>query len=294
MTQGTRRLFVVISAGMIALALGAGAVRPAPARAAGAITFDGSPGTGAPPPTLGPYTMQPFSADPRPLNTEVSGVTGPTGQVGFTPALLHLQAGNSNNPYDWSGWGNNSNGYAGDVYYTGNLGDLWSRGGIGATSMTFTLPPGTKAFYFYAQPVGGFGDAPPQPWPMSATAQDGTTSGTIRVAEPGLGGAQYFGFYTDGSANLTSIRVDSPGMDFFVGEFGIAVATVPNVVGLPAANAVSAIRSAGLVPTEVSSVDTTCNNIGYVIKQSPQAGARIAIGSSVTITVAVKPHNPCP
>jgi PASTA domain len=160
--------------------------------------------------------------------------------------------------------------------------------------MTFTLPPGTKAFYFYAQPVGGLGDVPYQTWPMSATAQDGTTSGTISVAEPGLGGAQYFGFYTDGSVDLTSIRVDSPWMDFVVGEFGIAVAIVPSVVGLPAANAVSAIRSARLVPIEVSSVDTTCNNIGYVIKQSPQAGTRITIGSPVTITVAVKPPNPCP
>ena len=63
---------------------------------------------------------------------------------------------------------------------------------------------------------------------------------------------------------------------------------VPNVVGLTATDAVSAIRSAGLVPVEVSFVDTTCNNIGYVIKQSPQADARIATGSPVTITVAVK------
>jgi PASTA domain len=281
MTHGTRRLFVVLSAGMVALALGAGAVRPAPARAAGAITFDGSPGTGTPPSTLGPYTMQRFGDDPRPLNTVVSGVTGPTGQVGFTPALLYVGGKGSNWP-------------AADSYYTGNLGNLNARNGIGATSMTFTLPPGTKAFYFYAQPFGNLGDVPPQTWPMSATAQDGTASGTIRVAGADLGGAQYFGFYTDGSANLTSIRVDSPLMDFLVGEFGIALAIVPNVVGLPAANAVSAIRSAGLVPIEVSSIDTTCNNIGYVIKQSPQAGARIAIGSPVSITVAVKPPNPCP
>jgi hypothetical protein len=174
MTHGARRLFLVLSAGMVALALGAGAVRPAPARAAGAITFDGSPGTGAPPPTLGPYTMQPFSADPRPTDTAVSGVTGPTGQVGFTPALLYVGGKGSNFP-------------AADSYYTGNLGNLWARADPGATSMTFTLPPGTKAFYFYAQPVGGLGDAPPQTWPMSATAQDGTTSGTISVGEPAFG-----------------------------------------------------------------------------------------------------------
>jgi GDSL-like Lipase/Acylhydrolase family/PASTA domain len=72
------------------------------------------------------------------------------------------------------------------------------------------------------------------------------------------------------------------------------IVSVPSVVGLTAADAVSAIRSAGLVPIEVSSVDTTCNNIGYVIGQSPLAGARIASGSPVTITVAVMPPYPCP
>ena len=71
------------------------------------------------------------------------------------------------------------------------------------------------------------------------------------------------------------------------------VVSVPNVVGLTAPNAESAIRSAGLVPIEVSSA--TCNNNpGYVIGQSPQADARIATGSPVTITVAVKPPTPCP
>jgi hypothetical protein len=109
MTQGTRRLFVVLSVGMVALALGAGAVRPASARAAGAITFDGSPGTGGPPPRS---ARTPCSADPRPLNTAVSGVTAPTGQVGFTPALLYVGGKGSNFP-------------AADSYYTGTLWSLW-------------------------------------------------------------------------------------------------------------------------------------------------------------------------
>jgi hypothetical protein len=75
---------------------------------------------------------------------------------------------------------------------------------------------------------------------------------------------------------------------------GAAIIPVPNVVGLPATNAVSAIRSAGLVPIEYSQVDTLCNTIGYVINQSPQAGTPIATGFPVTITVGVKPPNPCP
>ena len=73
-----------------------------------------------------------------------------------------------------------------------------------------------------------------------------------------------------------------------------AIVPVPNVVGLSAADAVSAIRSAGLVPIEVSFVDTTCNNIGYVMNQSPRVGLPIGAGSPVTITVGTKPPNPCP
>jgi subtilisin family serine protease len=67
---------------------------------------------------------------------------------------------------------------------------------------------------------------------------------------------------------------------------------VPNVVGLPATNARSAIRSAGLVPIEVSGVGT-CENSGNVINQSPRAVDLALPGSSVTMTVAAKPPN-CP
>lgn len=192
----TRRLLILVVAGTITLALSAGVVRSAPARAAGTITFDGSPGTGAPPPKLGSYTMKPFGADPRPLNTSVSGVTVPSGHgtVGFTPALEHLQVGNG-----WNTW---SNGYTGDVYYTG-----------GGASMTFTLPAGTDAFYFYAEPN------PYATFEITATAQNGTTSGPIPVN--GFASARYFGFYTDGSIALKSIQVDSQ-VDFAVGEFGIS------------------------------------------------------------------------
>jgi hypothetical protein len=208
MTQGTRRLFILISAGMAAVTLGAGAIRPVPARAATAITFNGSPGTGAPPPTLGLYTMLPFGSDPQPLTTAVSGVTGPTGQVGFTPALLHLHVS------DWaryqvqgSGW---SNRYTGDLYYTGTLSNLQGTS-LGARSMTFTLPAGTNAFYFYAVPrIPATQDQPcPSPFfTMSATAQDGTTSGSIPVSgcsalrvhlDPGLrsGITRHWGYSAD-------------------------------------------------------------------------------------------------
>jgi len=192
-----RRFWIVITVGALALAFGAQAVRPAPARAAGGtITFDGSPGTGAPPAKLGGYAMVPFGADPQPVGADVSGVATPSGKgtVGFTPDLQHLQVGNG-----WATW---SNGYTGDVYATG-----------GATSMTFTLPPGTNAFYFYAEPD------PFATFEITATAQNGTTSGPIPV--DGFASAQFFGFYTDGTVSLKSIEVDSQ-VDFAVGEFGIA------------------------------------------------------------------------
>ncbi len=229
MTPRTRRLFIMIITSMAALALGVGAIRPAPARAATAITFDGSPGTGPAPSTLGPYDMLAFGHDPQPLAMPVSGVTGPAGQVSFTPALLHLQVS------DWasyqvqgSGW---SNGYTGDVYSTGTLSDL-QNARLGATSMTFTLPPGTHAFYFYAVPrIPATQDQPcPSPFfGITATAQDGTTSGPVSVSGCS---ARYFGFYTDGSANLTSITVVSPSIDFAVGEFGISSSAPQNYVAL--------------------------------------------------------------
>lgn len=186
---------MLISVGMLVLAFGVAVAGQGPARAADPITFDGSPGTGAPPPTLGSYTMKAFGADPQPLFTDVTGVTVPSGKatVGFTPALEHVQVGNG-----WNTW---SNGYTGDVY--------WAQ----SDAMTFTLPAGTDAFYFYAEPD------PYSTFTMSATTQDGTTSGPIDVN--GFAGAQYFGFYTDGSVALKTISVSS-GIDFAVGEFGIA------------------------------------------------------------------------
>jgi hypothetical protein len=160
-----------------------------------AVVFDGGPGTGPPPPTLGPYTMTPFPPDPQPLFTSVGSVASPLGgSLTFTPEVQHVRIGDG-----WSTW---SNGYTGDVYWT-----------FGATSLTLGLPTGTTAFYFYAEP-NPFGV-----FTITATAQDGTTSGPISV--DGSGGARYFGFYVTGGSALASITVSSP-VDFAVGEFGIA------------------------------------------------------------------------
>jgi hypothetical protein len=170
------------------------------------ITFDGSPGTAAPPSTLGPYTMTAFGPDSQPScpdsGSTVTGVTDPAGTIGFAPALQHDQA---TGPC-WATW---SHGYTGDVYDTINA--------VDPTTATITLPFGTNAFYFYAEP-NTFAV-----FDVQATAQDGTTSGPIQVQ--GNSGAKYFGFYGTGGATLASITVtttDTTG--FAVGEFGIQVA----------------------------------------------------------------------
>ncbi len=167
------------------------------------IVFDGSPGTGAPPSTLGGFTMTGFGTDSQPscgaVGSSVTGVTGPTGAISFDQAVNHDIAG-----LCWATW---SHGYAGDVYGTEASTDV--------SSVTITLPAGTPAFYLYAEP-NSFADLT-----ITATSADGTTSGPVTVN--GNAGAKYFGFYGVGGATLTSITVTSDDANgFAVGEFGIA------------------------------------------------------------------------
>jgi hypothetical protein len=170
------------------------------------VVFDGSPGSGAPPSTLGGYAMTAFSDDPRDQYSTVSdGRTGPTGNVGFDHDMTLLTAGN--------GWNNWSNSYTGDVYFTG----------FGSNSVTMMLPTGTDAFYFYAE-VNLFTTAE-----ITATTDDGTTSGPISVTTPY--GAKYFGFYGTGGTKIVSITVSYPndGYGFAVGEFGISTCSGPTI-----------------------------------------------------------------
>lgn len=166
------------------------------------ITFDGAPGTGAPPATLGQYTMKPFAADTTAVGTLETTINGPTGPIYFDNALSHELVADG-----WETW---SNDYTGSVYEDSTeLPD-------GDFEVTVTLPPHTGAFYAYAEP-DLFED-----FAMSATAQDGTTSGPLTVY--GDAGAQYFGFYANCGHALTSVTyTDSGGDDAMaVGEFGIA------------------------------------------------------------------------
>lgn len=167
---------------------------------AGTITVDTSFGTGAPGATLGPYTMTPFGDDARPVFNDVTSVPSPlSGDLSFSIAMNHREIGNG-----WATW---SHGYTGDVYYTN-----------GASSVVMTMPSGTGAFYFYAEP-NAF-----SVFDMTATANDGTTT---TIAVNGSSGAQYFGFWASTGSSIASITISTANADFAVGEFGIASASVP-------------------------------------------------------------------
>ena len=174
------------------------------------IVFDDSPATGAPPATLGGYPMTAFGPDSRAAcphaDALVNGVSDPVaGTIGFSEVLSHDRIGGC-----WATW---SNGYLGDVYDTANA------GAVDPTSVTITLPPGTQAFYLYAEP-DSFSD-----FTMTAVAQDGTTSGPVTVN--GDAGASFFGFYGTGGATLASITVTGTDpLGFAIGEFGISPAAV--------------------------------------------------------------------
>jgi hypothetical protein len=160
------------------------------------LSFDGSPGTGPPPSTLGPYTMTAFGPDSTPELELVSGVSDPAGTIGLSPDLSHRRV-----PSTWLTW---SHGYNGDVYFTET-----------GSSVTITLPTGTKAFAFYAEPntFAGF--------TVEAIAQDGTSSEPIDIE--GNSGARYFGFYGTGSQTVAEIEITaSDPAGFAVGEFQIA------------------------------------------------------------------------
>jgi hypothetical protein len=172
------------------------------------IIFDGSPGSGAPPTTLGGYGMMPFGTDTQPLG-DVSGVSDPAATILFSPDLHH-------DTVPSGGWNNWSNGYTGDVY------DTCFQGESGCTAtdpshVRITLPAGTDAFYFYSEPNSY------ATFTIQATAQDGTSSGPVQVTTPN--GADYFGFYGIGGATLSYIDVtaDDP-LGLAVGEFGISPA----------------------------------------------------------------------
>jgi len=185
----------------------------------GAVVFSGSPATGSPPATLGGYAMTPFAADSQQLFDNVTSVASPlSGSLTFSPALDHVVIGNG-----WSTW---SNGYTGDVYVN-----------YSSDPLTITLPSGTGAFYLYSEP-DFFGT-----FDITATAQDGTSSGAVPVSSDS--GASFFGFYGTNGDTLSSITVsaDPSAGGFAIGEFGIGNSAAPS--GPQFGQLLAAVQGAG-------------------------------------------------
>lgn len=219
-SQKTLALFAVGAALLFCVSLAAAqgtntgvpappSARPSKALTASAgVSVDLSPGTGAPPTTLGGMTMTkvPPGAPsctgvnpPGPISTPGGGIT-------VVPWVGQRCIG--------AGWSTWSHGYRGDVYFTG----------AGVLAQTITLPAGTKAFYFYVEPnaFGTFG----------CQAVSGSTStGVFQVQ--GDSGAKYVGFFATGGDTLQSIRVscDSAANGFATGEYGWATGGGPSPWG---------------------------------------------------------------
>jgi len=257
-----RRTILLLAAMALSLLVASGVAL------AGSIAVDTSPGTAAPPPTLGPYTMTPFAADGRPLYDPVTDVAAPAGAAGslqFDRPLTHSRIG--------SGWQTWSHGYTGDVYWTDS-----------SDRVVMTLPANTQAFYFYAEPNDqAIHD-------VTATASDGTTSGPVMVN--GLYGAQYYGFYTSDGTTLSTITVDADPNAFYrgfaIGEFGIAVDTTPPKVTStgPANGATKIAPGVNVTATFSEAMDATTTDgdpsIDGTNFKLMKAGTTTAIGAVVT------------
>lgn len=169
-----------------------------------AVVVVTSPGTGAPPGTLGGYSMVGFPSEGRSEFDMVTDVVAPSGFANLIfDQELELD-------FVGSGWDSWSHGYGGAVY------QLFEEAVSGRTSLMITLPPGTLGFYTYIEPN--------QKGTYEFTVTSGSTTTTLGIN--GDGGARYVGFYTDDTLDpLFSVYVDQPdglALGFAVGEFGIA------------------------------------------------------------------------
>jgi len=173
-------------------------------------------GTGAPPATLGGYTMAAF--DP--------GVI-PGAQQGFE------SGGDGSAPEDiWATWGQS---------YTGHIYVVDDEGAPGfSDTVTITLGAGTQAVYFYEEPNQFLN------FSMTATDSSGVSVSTIIN---GFHGSSAVGFYeTDPSDFLSSITVTaSDPTGFAIGEFGVNVGgSLTGTVGSGTPDASSTILLLGL------------------------------------------------
>lgn len=231
-------------------------ITPVAAMASSPLSFSAGPVTGSPPSTLGPYTMHSFSPDTTAGSASTLSLNGPTGEISFSHEVIHDIV-----PTTWGSW---SNGYTGDVYFMS----------ASPYEVSLTLPPGTQALYFYAEPDNN------GPFNFTATARDKSAadtlgSGSISIA--GASGAKYFGFYSTGEAIRTiSVSTESGSGGFALGELGIATNQAPTAITGPSSG----------VTAGTAHLTGTVNATGINTSYRFEYGTTTAYGSNTATTSA--------
>ena len=188
-----------------ALALSALALATASFAADATILFQNL-GVNAPPAAVGGHTVTPFDLTVQnaiPAGTQLTMIPGNPfpGSLGVSPAIAKYDFTSYN-----ATWGH---GYSSALYAHTSI----------IPTVTLTLPPNTKAFYFYAV-SNSYGLAA-----ITAVSDSGISSGPVAVTTNVVGGpnsANGFAFYGNAGENLSSITISSTS-GVILGEFGIKV-----------------------------------------------------------------------
>ena len=186
------------------LALSALALAAASFSANAAIVFQNL-GVNAPPAVVGGHVVTPFNLPVQNAIPEYSVITTIPGNP--FPGSLNISPGIAK--YNFASYfGTWGHGYGGALY---------SAPQTGAVTYTLSLPPNTKAFYFYGT-SRNFGSAS-----ITAVSDSGTSSGPVAVTTNNSGGpdsANGFAFYATAGENISSITVSST-FGVILAEFGI-------------------------------------------------------------------------
>lgn len=199
-----------ITAPLRALLLAVAAACATPSFAATVYTRITAPGEL--PATLGPYPVEPFGDDPRPLGSTVTEVPAPLNLTYDRPVTL-LAVGQG-----WDSWAGT---YTGDLYFTSG------------NELGIFPPPQTVAFGFSLQP---------NLWDTFAfeVSANGTT---VTLDISGDGDARFIGFWTDDPTEpISYVRIwDATGAadGFALGELTLTV--VPEPLAYPLAMALPAL-----------------------------------------------------
>ncbi|MCX6878472.1 MAG: PEP-CTERM sorting domain-containing protein [Verrucomicrobia bacterium] len=202
------------------LLLTAMAVMPCAAATINVVT---SPGSAAPPVMLGMYEMRAFPLDLRAEDTDASSAVCwrdpavvPPAAVGDTLRFNIAKVADIG-----AGWATWSHGYTGKVYFRD------------ADDLYMIMPLGIQAFYMYVEPniAGSF----------EIRVESESVFETVTINA--LGGAQYFGVWTQPDRQLTGLsikQITGTSGGFAIGEFA-------NNIPEPAALTLGAISLCGLL-----------------------------------------------